>query len=609
MGRVRLGVVLAAALACGRPAIAADPAALWHRSVTLDYRVNPDGTADSVETWVVRADTASVAHVTAQQSFSYIADMDQVTIAEAYTLKPDGNRIPVQPGAIMDQAATTIASAPQFSALRSRTLVFPAVSAGDAVHYVLHRRGLASLFPGQFTATLQPGPWPNMDRADISIALPPGLALRVEAAGLQERPPELLPDGGTVRHWHLARAGSGQTLLDVSSFADYAALGRAYAFRAWPNSKPGPAARALASRLTAGVDDERERVLRLYRHVATEIRYVATFLGDGRVVPRPAEQVLAEGFGDCKDHAALLQALLDAAGIEAQPVLISLRHLYTLPSAAGLGALNHVITYVPSLDLFLDSTAPYAPFGLLPAGEYDKPVVLAHPAGARLSRTPALPPAPLDVRTTTEARIGLDDVVSGATTTEASGPQGIALRSMAAWIEGRGPAGAASVQLRHLGTPGTGGFSFDPPEQGAARYQVHARFRLHEPLLDGGEAPFPLPGGLGVFERPGKLLLGSAMTEEGGHVCFPGREVEEVTLALPPGTEPRAVPPDMVVEAGGARYEAAYTVVANALHVARIFTASPKRVFCDAEEHASMRAVLAAARRDQRVQVSLVRVD
>ncbi len=598
-------------------------APLWHRSVTIAMEVHADGTADSVETWAVRGDTMGVAHTLAQQSYSIVADLDEVTLLDAATLKAAENgaapvRIPVQPDAVMDQQVTTVAAAPQFSATVARTILFPAVSAGDTVRYTLRRRGLATLFPGAFTATLQPGWRPYLERADITIAFPPGMAVRVEAAGLEETAPMVRPDGGVTRQWRLAgrdgvSARGGAVLLDVSSFADYAALGEAYAVLAQPRSVPGPMVRALAARLTAGIPEQREQALQLYRYVATNVRYVALFLGAGRVVPRDSAVVLAEGFGDCKDHAALLQALLAAQGIEAEPALISLRSLYTLPPAPGLGALNHVITYVPALDLFLDSTAPYAPFGMLPAGEYDKPVVLAGLGTAGLARTPAVPPVHSVLEVSTWAQIGGDDVVSGTTTTEASGPQGIALRAMAAWIEGRGAAGAASVQLRQLGTPGTGGFRFDPPEQDAALptagYRVHARFTLDDALVDGGEAPFPLPGGLGVFGRPGKLLLGDAMTEEGGHVCHPGRETEEVALTLPPGARVVAVPPDVSMQAGGARYVSRYRMEGTVLRARREFTVEAARVFCDADAYAAMRGVLAVARRDQRVQVALSRPD
>ncbi len=475
------------------------------------------------------------------------------------------------------------------------------------MHYELRRTTVQALFPGEFTLALEPGGAATTERADISISLAPGRALKALTSGLDEAQAASRPDGGTVRHWHLAPGASGAVTLEASTFADYAALGRAYAARAWPQSRPSPAVRALAEQLAPPGTDERETALRLYRHVANTIRYVATFLGEGRVVPRSAAAVLAEGWGDCKDHAALLQALLAAKGIEAQPALISLHNSYTLPDVPGLSALDHVITYVPSLNLYLDSTAPYAPFGLLLAAEYDKPVVLAAPDAARLSRTPPLPAGGIVLATHTEARIGEDGLVSGTTTTVASGPQSIALRSMAAWFEGRGTAYAASSQLQSLGTPGSGRYAFQSPENAAAEYSVEGRFALDEPLFDGGGAPFQVPSGLGVFGRPGKLLLGTGLTEDGGHACYPGRELEEIALELPPGAHPAKLPSDVAVRGGAASYTARYETIDGVLRIRREFLVETARQPCSEAEFAPMRTVLAAARRDQHVQVSLVR--
>ncbi len=603
MRLVQLVAILVGLAASGAHAAGA----VWHRSAILDYQVAADGTSTATEIWEVRADTASVAHTIAQQSYSYVADLEDVTLVEAYTLKADGRRIPVPADSVMKQAVTTMSSAPQFSALASRSIVFPAVEAGDTVHYELRRHTKETLFPGQFTLTLEPGNWSVMDRADIKLTLPPGMTLHIAASGLDEAPSQPTADGGVVRSWHRSEREAGLVLLDMSSFSDYAALGRAYAAGAWPRSLPSPAVQDLADRLTEGVDDKRDIALRLYQYVASEIRYVATFLGNGRVVPRDAATVLADGWGDCKDHSALLQALLAAKGIEALPALISLRNTYTLPDAPGLGALDHVITYVPSLDLFLDSTAPYAPFGLLPVTEYDKPVILAHPTEARLTHTPAMPPDALVLTTRTRARLGEDDVVSGKTTTVASGPQGIALRSLAAWFEGRGKAYSASNQLQQLGTPGTGSFSFASPDEMAADYRIEGRFVLDDALADGGTEPFTMPSGLGVFGRPGKLLLNTAETEDGGHICYPGREVEEIELELPAGATVHRLPHDVDEHAGGASYTARYQVEDGVIRVHREFTVQTSHEFCPQAEFAPMLPVLAAARHDQQAQVTLDR--
>src|SRR4051794_4177780 len=220
--------------------------ALWHRSTTLDYQVAADGTSVATEVWEVRADTNAIAHTIAQQSFSYIADLDTVQVVNAYTKKVDGRVIPVSPESILSQAVTTTASAPQFSALSSRTIVFPQVAAGDTVHYELRRTNHEPLFPGEFTLTVEPGGSASVEKADISVALPPGKPLLVAASSLEEGPVEPQPNGGWVRRWHLAETRTGPVAFEASTVPDYAALGRAYAARAWPRSEPGAGVRAVA---------------------------------------------------------------------------------------------------------------------------------------------------------------------------------------------------------------------------------------------------------------------------------------------------------------------------------------------------------------------------
>ena len=121
--------------------------------------------------------------------------------------------------------------------------------------------------------------------------------------------------------------------------------------------------------------------------VRKNIRYVAVYVGDGGVVPHAAQAVLDNRYGDCKDHVALLEALLKAVAIESSPVLINFGNAYVLPKVPTLGLLNHAITYVPSLDLYLDSTATPIAAGYLPIPELGKPVVLTQ--SGKLARTPS----------------------------------------------------------------------------------------------------------------------------------------------------------------------------------------------------------------------------
>jgi hypothetical protein len=117
-------------------------------------------------------------------------------------------------------------------------------------------------------------------------------------------------------------------------------------------------------------------------------RYVAIFLGNGGYVPHDAATILENRYGDCKDHAVLLEALLKAKGIASVPVLINLTNRYRLPEAATPAAFNHALTYLPEFDLYVDLTAGVAPFGTLLANEYGKPVAVAADSGAGVKTLP-----------------------------------------------------------------------------------------------------------------------------------------------------------------------------------------------------------------------------
>jgi hypothetical protein len=127
-----------------------------------------------------------------------------------------------------------------------------------------------------------------------------------------------------------------------------------------------PAIQKKAAELTAGATTSSEKARRIYDYVAKDFRYVSLSFGVGRFQPHAASEVLAAGYGDCKDKHTLLQALLRAAGIQSYPVLIGFgRKLDAdVPSPAQF---NHVITAAKmGTDwTWLDATQEVAPYGHL----------------------------------------------------------------------------------------------------------------------------------------------------------------------------------------------------------------------------------------------------
>ena len=75
-------------------------------------------------------------------------------------------------------------------------------------------------------------------------------------------------------------------------------------------------------------------------------------------MPNDPETVLARRYGDCKDAATLLMALLAAKAIEGEAALVNTAPAYGLNEVPTVGTFNHVIVYLPQLDLYADPTVP-----------------------------------------------------------------------------------------------------------------------------------------------------------------------------------------------------------------------------------------------------------
>jgi hypothetical protein len=70
---------------------------------------------------------------------------------------------------------------------------------------------------------------------------------------------------------------------------------------------------------------------------------------------------VSRGWGDCKDKAAVIVAMLNELGIDATMVLVRTGHRGRFDSkVASLAPFDHAIAYVPELDLYLDGTAEFS---------------------------------------------------------------------------------------------------------------------------------------------------------------------------------------------------------------------------------------------------------
>jgi transglutaminase-like putative cysteine protease len=379
----------------GTPAKLDDP--YTNEGETQTFTVNADGSYSKLDSITLRVNNeAGVARV-AQQYVWFNRNMADVQILEAYTSTADGVRHDVQPEQIRDVQEARSFDAPMFQDIQEKVIVFPAVEPGARVHLTYRKTQKQPIVPGEFSDFTPPDLAPTHNFRLI-YDLPAGKPLYADARGFIAQQP-VTRDGRTRYEYrydkaHFSRLERGSIAyvsygdrLMVSTFPDYAAFAASYRESAADPSAGDAAVTRLAQQLTAHDRTLRDKAKTLYDWVRRNVRYVAINVGRGAVVPHSASAILANRYGDCKDHVALYGALLDAVSVRNEPALISSGTIYTLPSVPGYGVINHVITWLPDLQQYADSTASNVEFGFLPSSDMNRPTVLV--GEGVLARTPA----------------------------------------------------------------------------------------------------------------------------------------------------------------------------------------------------------------------------
>jgi len=603
-----LGAVLVFALClpvCATAAAAQNSASeeLVRQHIDIDLKQN--GSYLMVSDTALRAlNTQGLAHLQ-KISMSYTAFYQSLAITDAYTLKADGRRVQVDPkaGVLYGHGATSL---PGYADVKTITVLFPDLEVGDQTVLKTTFQQLKPWFPGQFDFTYNAPLFNTAEDVRISLSAPAALTeassghkLWAGSAGsVGSRHFESA--GYTLQSWVFknteARKFEPGAVIDpdtrphvaFSTFSGNRAIAKTYAGLLEGKSAVTPEIQALADQLTHGVRGQREQAQALYDFVATRISYVAIVLGAGGFIPHAASEVLANKYGDCKDHVMLLEALLKAKGIESTPVLISVGDGYKLPLIPSPATFNHLITYIPAFDLFADSTTQTTPFGELPDSDIGKPVVLVHSGDEKT--TPVDAPSANTIAVTQEIRVGDDGTAKGTTVVTANGQFAAALRGMLKVLT---KDSEADYFRERLGSGASG--SFDRPGDGRESGPTAFTVRYTIPNYINPGSPGALPADLGYkpFSFTG-LLDADLDRRTEPYLCQTYSARNEVTVELPDGAEILATPREIDETANGARLKSTMRKVGrNRLHEVTTLTAAHKSVVCAAEDYnASVGAML-----------------
>lgn len=253
----------------------------------------------------------------------------------------------------------------------------------------------------------------SVEQSSMSVVMRDGIAFRYQQANIGE--PEVKQDGGRqVYTWQLKQyaalkqesfrpsrreiapvvymapvafevqryQGNMQTWDDFGKFINALKAGR----DVLPKS-----VKDKVHELTDAVKDPHEKIRILYRYMQANTRYVSVQLGVGGWQPYDATYVAEKKYGDCKALSNYMYALLKEAGIRSCYTLIRAGegNVFFLPNFPS-SQFNHIIVSVPlqTDTVWLECTSQNMPAGYLSGFTADRYALMVHETGASLVRTP-----------------------------------------------------------------------------------------------------------------------------------------------------------------------------------------------------------------------------
>jgi transglutaminase-like putative cysteine protease len=159
----------------------------------------------------------------------------------------------------------------------------------------------------------------------------------------------------------------------ISSFSSWEEIVSWYYDISREQSKADADIKAKVAELIQGKDTDEEKIRAIYHYVITEIRYLGLEFGISGHMPHEAAEIYKYKYGDCKDKATLLIAMLREAEIETYYVLLRTRYSGELDLDLPSFQFDHAIAAVPLNGelMFLDGTAENYVYGDLPAMDQD----------------------------------------------------------------------------------------------------------------------------------------------------------------------------------------------------------------------------------------------
>ncbi len=342
----------------------------------------------------------------------FSTEHQRVKILYAYTITPDGKIVKPDKKAFNVVYPPFVSEAPIYSDLKYQTISMPAVTKGAIIKYAFEVETFKPYMKNEFWATnFFQGEYP-VKEATFTAYIPKDRYYKFKTYNMeeQEATPEKQDEGNfTILKWELHDVpaiekepsmppiGEIAKKVTITSLKSWNQVASWYSELAKEAIEPDKTIIELANKLTSNCKTEDEKIRKIYNFVAQNIRYVGMEFGINGYKPHKASQILKNRYGDCKDHATLLIALLKASGIKGYPVLIPTSSKSNMDKELPIPtAFNHEIAAIRKSDgpfLYMDTTSDFVPFGQIPPSDQGRNVLTVDVEGERgiVEVTPVAP--------------------------------------------------------------------------------------------------------------------------------------------------------------------------------------------------------------------------
>jgi len=537
----------------------------------LTYKINEDYTHEQTVRWETEILKERALEKKKKGYISYSASIQKVEDIEAYTLKKDGTKIKVPETNFQYKTNTgKDSNSPVFSDRSSITLLYPEVEVGDKVVLSYKIVQTEPMFPNKFSTLYYFPRFYAYDDINVTFDYPGSINAKYEIRDMEKT---LKSENGrnilTLKHKnekplkprtnYTAWSPEEEPGYVFSTYHSYEEIADAYADRAIPKAAVTKKVQVLADKITANTNDPKEQAKLLYNWVARNLTYSGNCIGVGAVVPRDLGVVIDNKIGDCKDHATLLQALLAAKGIKSIQALVNASTVYDLPKVPAVESVNHVMTYLPEMDLYVDATSKTVPFGMLPNGVIGKTVILVE-GEERISRIPVNSPDDNQYLQDLYVKINEDGSAEGYAEYEMSGDYANFTKQLFQYITPEMKDELIRKMFNAQGYIGSGTIQNDDPKSLEPKFSYKLDFKIDNFIQSEGAGALDVNS---LFSYSGSII-GTAVksyikdVENYNVRCTNGIVTEKYAFELPQNFEILSIPNNSKVDEAHIDYKSIY---------------------------------------------------